>query len=130
MKDSKKYFDPASKKYGAAHVVAATQYSMGGLRRAAGEQAFRHELAAAVIILLIYVWAGAGWFAYVGSLCLFLATFAVEAINTAIELVVDRTSPEISQYGREAKDLGSFAVFCLLCANGVFFAWALWTALA
>ena len=129
MSDSKEYFDPESKKSGVAHLFAATQYSLGGLRKAAAESAFRQELAAAIGILLVYAVTGADWFAYVGSLCLFLITFAVEAINTAIELVVDRTSPEISQYGKEAKDLGSFAVFCLLVANGVFAAWAIWTAI-
>ena len=49
-----------------------------------------------------------------------LVLFCVEALNTAIEELVDRVSPEISVVGRHAKDLGSFAVFCLLCANGLF----------
>ena len=129
MSDTKEYFDPESKKHGVAHLFAATRYSLGGLRKAATESAFRQELAAAIGILVIYAAVGADWFSYAGSLCLFLITFAIEAINTAIELVVDRTSPEISQYGKEAKDLGSFAVFCLLVANCVFAAWAVWTAL-
>ena len=46
-----------------------------------------------------------------------------EAINTAIEELVDRISPEISTVGRNAKDLGSFAVFCLLLANGLYAAY-------
>ena len=45
---------------------------------------------------------------------LFLLMMAFEAINTAIEEIVDRVSPEISQMGKHAKDLGSFAVFCLI----------------
>jgi diacylglycerol kinase (ATP) len=49
-----------------------------------------------------------------------LILFAVEALNTAIEELVDRISPEISTVGRHAKDLGSFAVFCLLAVNGLF----------
>ncbi|MNY78719.1 Prokaryotic diacylglycerol kinase [compost metagenome] len=44
----------------------------------------------------------------------------MEAVNTAIEELVDRISPEISTVGRNAKDLGSFAVFCLLVANGLY----------
>jgi nicotinate-nucleotide--dimethylbenzimidazole phosphoribosyltransferase len=50
---------------------------------------------------------------------LMLVLFCIEAVNTAIE-VVDRISPEISTVGRNAKDLGSFAVFCLLVANGLY----------
>jgi diacylglycerol kinase (ATP) len=44
----------------------------------------------------------------------------VEALNTAIERIVDRTSPEISEFGRVTKDLGSTAVFFMLCAAGLF----------
>ena len=36
---------------------------------------------------------------------------------------IDRVSPEISQMGKHAKDLGSFAVFCLILANGVYAAY-------
>ncbi len=36
--------------------------------------------------------------------------FATEALNTAIEEVVDRISPEWSLAARNAKDLGSLAV--------------------
>jgi len=52
-----------------------------------------------------------------------LLLFSVEAINTAVEELVDRISPEISTVGRNAKDLGSFSVFCLLVANGLFVAY-------
>lgn len=124
------YFDEGSKKRGLAHLVAATQYSLGGLRRALHESAFRQELAAAIILLAVYAWAGAALQHYAISLCLIFITLAVEALNTAIELVIDRTSPEISDYGRNAKDLGSFAVMCLLIANGIYAAWALWSTLA
>jgi len=46
---------------------------------------------------------------------------AVEAINTAIEVIIDKISPEISDTGKHAKDLGSFAVMCLLAVNGIYF---------
>ncbi len=44
--------------------------------------------------------------------------FAVEALNTAIENIVDHLSPEKSDFARDTKDLGSTAVFFLLIANG------------
>ena len=43
-----------------------------------------------------------------------------EALNTAIEEIVDLVSPEWSLAAKHAKDLGSFAVFSMLCLNGIF----------
>jgi len=56
---------------------------------------------------------------------LMLLLFSIEALNTAIEEIVDRVSPEFSSAARNAKDLGSFAVFCLLMANGGFVLYSL-----
>jgi diacylglycerol kinase (ATP) len=53
--------------------------------------------------------------------------FGFEALNTAIEELVDRVSPELSQTGKHAKDLGSFAVFCMLVAAGLYIAWVVFT---
>jgi diacylglycerol kinase (ATP) len=83
------------------------------------ETAFRHEIIAGVAILGIFAIVGAGLSDYVMMLILMLGLFATEALNTAIEEIVDRISPEWSDTGRNAKDLGSFAVFCLLAANGL-----------
>ena len=52
---------------------------------------------------------------------LFLMMIAFEALNTAIEVIIDRVSPEISPAGKRAKDLGSFAVFCMIIVNAIFF---------
>jgi len=41
---------------------------------------------------------------------LFLILAAFEAVNTTIDPLVDRLSPDISDFGKHAKDLGSFAV--------------------
>jgi diacylglycerol kinase (ATP) len=51
----------------------------------------------------------------------------VEALNTAIEEVIDRVSPEVSQTGKHAKDLGSFAVFCTLVAAALYILWVVVT---
>ncbi len=52
-------------------------------------------------------------------IAVFLAVTAIEALNTAIEEIIDRISPEFSDTGRHAKDLGSFAVFCGLVVWGL-----------
>ena len=78
----------------------------------------RRLIALAALILLIVV--GATLAELMIAVVLFLALFAVEALNTAIEEVIDRISPEISMVGKHAKDLGSFAVVCMIVACGVF----------
>lgn len=108
---------PIQKKAGFDHLVAAARYSVGGLRRLLGEAAFRHELLAFAFAMVVFLLVGAHFFEFVVMAILFLLMMAFEAINTAIEEIVDRVSPEISDMGRHAKDLGSFACFCLIIAN-------------
>jgi diacylglycerol kinase (ATP) len=107
---------------GLAHVFAAFRYSLAGLRRLWQEAAFRHEVLVACAVALVLAVLGAS----VGQLAIFavlaLLTVAVEALNTAIEVVVDHLSPEWSEFARDAKDLGSLAVMCLLLATGVYVA--------
>ncbi len=111
---------------GPRRVLAATRYSLQGLVRLWREEAFRSEVVAFVLGLLLFAAIGAGSIHYLGFVILMLLLFCVEALNTAIEELVDRISPEISTVGRHAKDLGSLAVFCLLCANGLFVLWCLY----
>ncbi|MCM2399187.1 diacylglycerol kinase [Rhizobium sp. S95] len=116
--------EPASetfeKKTGVAHLFAAGQYSMQGFRRLVQESAFRHELLALGAGLVLFAIVGASLVEFLGFVVLMAILFSIEALNTAIEELVDRISPEISTVGRNAKDLGSFAVFCLLVANGLY----------
>lgn len=111
---------------GPRRVLAATRYSLQGLVRLWGEEAFRTEAVAFALGLLLFVFIGAEPYQYLIFVILMLLLFCVEALNTAIEELVDRISPEISTVGRHAKDLGSFAVFCLLCVNGLFVLWCLY----
>ncbi|MDP9591250.1 diacylglycerol kinase [Shinella oryzae] len=108
---------PITKKTGFSHLLAAATYSADGARRLLGESAFRHELIAFVVAMVLFVFVGATLFEFVAMTILFLLMIAFEALNTAIEEIVDRVSPEISEMGKHSKDLGSFAVFCLIIAN-------------
>ena len=114
---------------GPRRVLAATRYSLQGLARLWGEAAFRTEAVAFVLGLVLFTVIGADAVDTLIFVILMLLLFAVEALNTAIEELVNRISPEISTVGRNAKDLGSFAVFCLLCANGLFVLWFLYKSL-
>lgn len=102
---------------GMAHFMAASGYSAGGLARAWKEAAFRQEVGAGAALVIVYGSLGVGVPVMAAAAILFLSLIAVEALNTAIEEIVDRISPEISTTARHAKDLGSFAVLCLIAAN-------------
>jgi diacylglycerol kinase (ATP) len=102
------------------HFVRAAMYSLGGLRRLRRERAFQEEIAFLAVVSALFLLAQAGLAAYLAQIVLFLVLAAVEALNTAVEIIIDRLSPETSDFAEQAKDLGSFAVLCLLCANGGF----------
>lgn len=113
---------------GFAHFMAAASFSMGGLVRLWQEAAFRQEVVVGVGLFGIYLWLAVDAGTALAAALLFLALISVEALNTAIEVIVDRISPEISETGRHAKDLGSLAVLCLAVANGLLLLYTLATA--
>ncbi len=117
------------KEKGLRHLFAAARYSAQGLGRLWQEAAFRHEVLAFGVGLGLLLLVGAPFVHFLVFAVLMLLLFAVEALNTAIEEVIDRISPEFSSVGRHAKDLGSFSVFCLLTANGLFMLYSLVTSL-
>lgn len=105
---------------GISHFLAAASYSVGGFRRLIKEAAFRQELLFFAVSLILLLAVGATLAELMVAVLLFLVLFAFEALNTAIEEVIDRISPEISMVGKHAKDLGSFAVLCMIAACGIF----------
>ncbi|ENN89286.1 diacylglycerol kinase protein [Rhizobium freirei PRF 81] len=109
-----------TKETGIRHFLAAASYSWGGFQRLLQESAFRQELLFAGISLILLIVVGASVGEIIIAVVLFLGVFAVEAMNTAVEEVIDRISPEISNVGKHAKDLGSFAVLCMLVASGLY----------
>lgn len=113
------------KKTGIGHFFAAAGYSLGGFKRLLNEAAFRQEALAFVVGLVLLPLLGASFpqmLVYVG---LMLLLFAFEGINTAIEEIVDRVSPEYSLAAKHAKDLGSFACMCVIILNVLYIAYTL-----
>jgi diacylglycerol kinase (ATP) len=103
---------------GIRHFFAAAGYSWAGLRRVWGETAFRHEALAGVVLLGVLAGIGASLQQLAIAFALVMGTIAVEVLNTAIECLVDFVSPEWSQAAKDAKDLGSLAVMCMLIGTG------------
>ena len=110
---------------GIKHIFAATSYSIGGIKRLWGETAFRHEVLLYLIVMGIFAAIGASFGEFIAASILALLLIAVEALNTAVEAIVDHISPEWNAFARDAKDLGSLAVMCLLIANALFLAYVL-----
>lgn len=102
-------------------ITNATRYSVDGLMFM-----LRSEFAAR-LELYIYFWTMVLFgvlkvppTSYLIATILMLLLLAVESLNTAIESIIDRISPEISPVGKQAKDLGSFSVMCLLIVNVIY----------
>lgn len=112
MTDRKK---PA-RKTGIAHFFAAASYSAGGIRRLTQESAFRQEMLGLVLVPILLAAFGATLLHYLVFLGLALLVVALEALNTAIECLVNHLTQDWAEFARDAKDLGSLAVLCgLLC---------------
>jgi diacylglycerol kinase (ATP) len=99
-------------KTGLPRLIAAAGYSLSGLKAAwRHEEAFRLEATLALIFVpLSFVITD-----QLSHQLLLLMSCAlvvvVELINSAIEAVVDRISPEVHPLSGQAKDIGSAAVF-------------------
>jgi len=100
---------------GFARIWAAFFYSLHGLWYAVrNESAFRQELCLFVVLLVILVFLP---ISTTFKSMLFFANsivLVVELLNSAIESVVDLSSPEYNILAKRAKDLGSAAVFVSL----------------
>ncbi len=105
---------------GLLHVLDAAGYSLAGLRRLWAETAARLEVAGMALIALAFALRGAALWHWLAAAALCALVLAVEALNTAIEELTDRLSPEWSQMAKDAKDLGSLAVGLMLLVTGGF----------
>lgn len=107
------------RKTGFDHLIAAANYSRQGLRRLWRESAFRQECLLSAIIFAAFLAVGAPLLAYLGMLVLTGIVFALEALNTAVETLVDHVSPDWTIMARNAKDLGSAAVAIMVAVQSL-----------
>jgi diacylglycerol kinase (ATP) len=90
------------------------------------ERAFRLEIYILLILAPIISILNISVLFKLTLVLLLLFTMVVEAINSAIEAVVDRISMEIHEQSRLAKDMGSAAVGITLFMNAMAWIYALW----
>jgi diacylglycerol kinase (ATP) len=106
---------PSTEPRGPRQIWRAFQWSMNGLRAAwQHEASFRLETYLCVILFPLGMWLGQGAIEKAilcGSLLLVLSA---EMLNSAIEAIVDKASPEFHELAGRAKDMGSAAVLLLM----------------
>jgi diacylglycerol kinase (ATP) len=98
----------------------ALRWSMQGLR--AGwrhEASFRFEVCLAVVVIPLGLYLGQGALEKLALVLPMFLVLSAELLNSAIEAVVDKVSPEFHELAGRAKDMGSAAVFVLLLLMGL-----------
>ena len=127
MSDQNDTNPPGKNPLGVGRVFAALGYSLDGLRHAASrEPAFQQELmflAAATLLALILPIASVFKLALV---VMHLFILVVELLNSAIEAIVDKASPEYHELAKQAKDMGSAAVLLAFLMAVVVWIAAIW----
>ncbi|MGJ8688200.1 MAG: diacylglycerol kinase [Gammaproteobacteria bacterium] len=100
------------KRRGIARLIAATRYSFAGLGSAfRSEEAFRLECLALVVLSPLAFVLGDNALEIVLMIGSVILLMIIELLNTAVEAVVDRIGVEYHELSRQAKDIGSAAVF-------------------
>lgn len=109
---------------GPRQIYRALVWSLQGLCAAwRHEASFRFEVGLSIVFVPLGLWLGQGG---VEKLLLAgspLLVLSAELLNSAIEAVIDRVSPEFNELAGRAKDMGSAAVFLMMML--VLLAWAL-----
>ena len=101
-------------------IFRALNASLAGLASALHtERAFRLEVSVLAAALPVSFLLTPDFFRRAELIACLLAVLAVELLNTSIEKLCDRTTPQIDPVIKVVKDMGSAAVFCALCMAGV-----------
>ena len=120
-------FEEFKGKQGLTRLINALGYSRDGLHAAwKHEAAFREEvllLLVAVPLALYFGQDGLARALLIGSILLVLI---VEILNSGLEAIVDKASPEKHELAKRAKDMGSAAVLLALINAAVVWACVLW----
>lgn len=99
-------------KSGFSRILAAYRYSLNGLQFAwKSEYAFRQELIVSIPAVILAVQLPISSLKKLALVLVLALVLIVELMNSAIEAVVDRISLERHPLSKNAKDLGSAAVF-------------------
>ncbi|HET6546121.1 MAG TPA: diacylglycerol kinase [Rhodanobacteraceae bacterium] len=106
---------PSSEPRGPRQIYRASIWTLNGLRAAwKHEASFRLEMYCSIVLFPVGLWLGASP-AEKALLCgSVLLVLSMELLNSALEAIVDKVSPEFDELAGRAKDMGSAAVFLLM----------------
>lgn len=97
-------------------LVGALKYSLAGLRRAWQEESVRVQVILLLILFPLGWWLGDSMLEKLLLVLCLVAVIIVELLNTAVEIAIDRISEERHPLSKQAKDVGSAAVFlAMMC---------------
>lgn len=97
---------------GIKRIISACVYSWRGLKACwKNEAAFRQEVCASVILVPLGLYLGEGSAEKILLAGVCFLVMIVELLNSGIEAIVDKTTPEHHELAGMAKDFGSAAVF-------------------
>lgn len=111
---------PFKGKTGIRRLINAFGYSLEGFKAAfKHEDAFRQEVFMALVLIPLAVYLGESRVEQALMIASVLLVLIVELLNSAIEAAVDHTSTEHHALAKQAKDIGSAAVFLALAIVAV-----------
>jgi diacylglycerol kinase len=96
--------------------MASLGHALRGLRVFASQPNARIHCAAALVVVAAASWLGVSRLEWTALLLAIALVMSAEALNTALEYVVDLASPDWHPLARDAKDVAAGAV--LLCSLG------------
>lgn len=112
---------------GLNRLVKALGHSRAGFASAyRTEAAFRQEVWLAALLIPVSIWLDIGSLERILLIGSVLLVMIVELLNSGIEAVVDRISPEWHDLSKHAKDVGSAAVLLSLINLVLVWATVLW----
>ncbi|SEM25401.1 diacylglycerol kinase (ATP) [Luteibacter sp. UNCMF331Sha3.1] len=114
----------STERRGPRQIYLAFLWSMKGLRACFRHEAsFRLEVFMAIVVIPLGLWLGQGAIEKLVLVTFPVLVLSAELLNSAIEAVVDKVSPEFHELAGRAKDMGSAAVFLLMMM--VLLSWAM-----
>lgn len=100
------------------HIFKNTTYALQGLKDIyKNESSFKLEIAILPIVLILIYFINFTFYESIALICSYFLLLIVEAINSAIERVVDLVTLEQNDLAGKAKDSGSAAVFLTISLN-------------
>ena len=118
---------PSTEPRGPKQIYNALIWSLKGLRASwTFEASFRLEVYLSIVLFPLGLWFGRGAVEKAMLTGCLVLVLAAEILNSAIEAVVDKTTPEFHELAGRAKDMGSAAVFLLMLNVALCWGLILW----